>query len=231
MRMSTAAPYSHLLDFLIPGMGIKFLRDGVDSANTVAMNSVNGQESWNYFLLPWSNHILDMDNPILNPLAEKFHEATEYIQAMGLSDMAMWDQYGNQEYPRFPFKLRFEPQLSYSEEYTDGILYQLKKIEEGTTIWKVYGWDAPEDFGGEEHFIGDITTTSRGKKSKYGDDMLFFRHQRSEDDIGFKPEWKEYYPSYKLAPEDGSVSEDECLFHADIPDSTGPGCPFAFLLQ
>ena len=61
--------------------------------------------------------------------------------------------------------------------------------------------------------------------------MLFFRHQRSEDDIGFKPEWKEYYPSYKLAPEDGAVSEDECLFHADIPDSTGPGCPFAFLLQ
>ena len=98
-------------------------------------------------------------------------------------------------------------------------------------MWKVYGWDAPEDLGGEEHFIGDITTTSKGKKSKYGDDMLFFRHQRAEDDIGFKPAWKEFYPSFKLAPEDGAVSDDECLFHADIPDSTGPGCPFAFLLQ
>ena len=79
MRMSTAAPYSHLLNFLVPGMAIKFLRDGTDSANTFAMNSVNGQESWDYFLLPWSNHITDLENTALNPLANKFHEATEYI--------------------------------------------------------------------------------------------------------------------------------------------------------
>ena len=93
--MSTAAPYSHLLNFLVPGMAIKFLRDGVDSANTFAMNSVNGQESWDYFLLPWSNHFADLENPALNPLANKLHEASEYVQAVGLSDMAMWDQYGN----------------------------------------------------------------------------------------------------------------------------------------
>ena len=32
-----------------PGMGLKFLRDGMDSANLVAMYSVDGQESWNFF--------------------------------------------------------------------------------------------------------------------------------------------------------------------------------------
>ena len=38
-------------------MGLKFLRDGVDSANLVAMYSVDGQESWNFFKNDFSNHI------------------------------------------------------------------------------------------------------------------------------------------------------------------------------
>ena len=33
----------------VPGMGLKFLRNGRDSANLVAMNSLQGQESWNFF--------------------------------------------------------------------------------------------------------------------------------------------------------------------------------------
>ena len=40
-----------------PGMGLKFLRDGMDSANLVAMYSVDGQESWNFFKNDFSNHI------------------------------------------------------------------------------------------------------------------------------------------------------------------------------
>ena len=34
---------------LKPGMGLKFLRDGVDSANLVSMYSVDGQDSFNFF--------------------------------------------------------------------------------------------------------------------------------------------------------------------------------------
>ena len=40
-----------------PGMGLKFLRDGMDSANLVAMYSVDGQDSWNFFKNDFSNHI------------------------------------------------------------------------------------------------------------------------------------------------------------------------------
>ena len=40
-----------------PGMGLKFSRDGVHSANLVAMFSVGGQESWNFFKNDFSNHI------------------------------------------------------------------------------------------------------------------------------------------------------------------------------
>ena len=44
-----------------PGMGLKFLRDGMDSANLVAMYSVDGQESWNFFKNDFSNHIPRFD--------------------------------------------------------------------------------------------------------------------------------------------------------------------------
>jgi hypothetical protein len=36
-------------DNFAPGLGLKFLRNGVPSANLVAMFSVDGQKSWNIF--------------------------------------------------------------------------------------------------------------------------------------------------------------------------------------
>lgn len=42
---------------ITPGIGLKFLRDGIDSANLVAMYSVAGQDSWNFFANDFSNHI------------------------------------------------------------------------------------------------------------------------------------------------------------------------------
>ncbi len=44
-------------DNFTPGIALKFLRDGVPSANLVAMKSVNGQDSWNPFKYDFSNHI------------------------------------------------------------------------------------------------------------------------------------------------------------------------------
>ena len=42
VRMSAAAPVDKKTPNLKPGMGVKFLRDGVDSANFVSMFSVDG---------------------------------------------------------------------------------------------------------------------------------------------------------------------------------------------
>jgi hypothetical protein len=56
-RMSLAAePNAKKLN-TTPGIGVKFLRDGMDSADFVAMYSVDGQESWNFFKNQFSNHI------------------------------------------------------------------------------------------------------------------------------------------------------------------------------
>ena len=71
-----------------PGIAIKFLRDGVDSGNMVAMFSVDGQQSWNYFKNNFTNHIPALDSPALVPLGTKFATATKHVAQVGLSDMA-----------------------------------------------------------------------------------------------------------------------------------------------
>ena len=75
----------------------------------VSMFSVDGQDDWNYFANDWSNHVPAGKSVALKPLEMKFHTETEFIQAVGLSDMAAIDQTGAKTTPSFPFKLRFAP--------------------------------------------------------------------------------------------------------------------------
>ena len=72
----------------IPGIALKFLRDGVTSGNLVAMFSVDGQQSWNFFRNNFTNHIPSFQSPALFPLGVKFATASRNIQQVGLSDMA-----------------------------------------------------------------------------------------------------------------------------------------------
>jgi len=84
--------------------GLKFLRDGMDSANLVAMFSVGGQQSWNFFKNNFSNHIPGIS--LSRPLAAKFATATRNIRQVGISD---WGQFGENgveiKKPKFPYRL------------------------------------------------------------------------------------------------------------------------------
>ena len=109
-RLSTAGPVSTSSSFMIPGMGVKLLRDGIDSANFPAMYSVDGQNSLNFFANDFSNHVPDPVNPAFALLGARFDTATHYIQTMGLSNMADFTQEGTYEDNiKFPWKLRFAP--------------------------------------------------------------------------------------------------------------------------
>lgn len=80
---------------LVPSMGLKWLRDGHDSANHVAMFSVDGQPgNWNFFGNDWRNHVQPAKT--LKPLAlsEHFATATKRIEYVGLSEMASYDKKG-----------------------------------------------------------------------------------------------------------------------------------------
>ena len=60
-------------------MGLKFLRDGVDSANLVAMFDIAGQESWNFFKNVLSNHLPEPPED-RRAVMEKFYTATNNIR-------------------------------------------------------------------------------------------------------------------------------------------------------
>ena len=73
-------------------MGLKFLRDGVDSANLVAMFDVAGQESWNFFENIFTAHIPEVSGPLVF-LGAKFYTATNNIRQVRLRRQVieLWD--------------------------------------------------------------------------------------------------------------------------------------------
>ena len=159
-------------------MGLKFLRDGVDSANLVAMLSVDGQASWNFFENDWRNHIPFSDDKTKWPLAQKFATATPWIQTVGLSDYAEYDQTGKRFEPVFPWELRFEPtgKIEFPKEFDKPYTEQLATIPRGKTLFRVYALDKPTELGGTERQIGVLVTDSEMITSNWGDENLFFRH-------------------------------------------------------
>ena len=198
VRLSTGAPVNTYPKNMLPGMGLKFLRDGVDSANFVAFNSVNGQESYNFFEKDWSNHI-PRATGALQAGSIKFLPVSKFILTVGLSDMAKYTQDGTEETDViFPWKLRFEPTGDFnfpSDKYKRTYLEYLKEdIPSGSKLFNVYAWDMPEELGGTESLIAELVTDSKLYTSRWGDNHMRFRHQRMDEDLKYHPEWKPYVP-------------------------------------
>lgn len=82
IRFSSAAEPEENGQPLAPGMGLKFLRDGVDSANLVAMYSVGPlgqQDNWNFFAYDWHNSIPSPEGRGPKKLAGAFSSITDRI--------------------------------------------------------------------------------------------------------------------------------------------------------
>ena len=143
---SAAAPTADSKSPLAPGMGLKFLRDGIDSANLVSMWSVGGQPNdWNFFSNLFFTHIAaaPKERIDLAALFAKFATATDHIQQVGLSDFAMFDQSGSQENLNFPFSLEFAASTDVSGLFptelpgTDPLAYatQMTTIPSDSTLY------------------------------------------------------------------------------------------------
>jgi hypothetical protein len=129
-------------------MGLKFLRDGIDSANLVSMWSITGQPNdWNFFSNTFSTHIAGApkERGDLATLESKFATATDYIQQVGLSEFAMFDEFGWSNLPDLtvPFALEFDASAGVSELFptelkgTDPLFYatQLTTIKRGSPLY------------------------------------------------------------------------------------------------
>ena len=211
-----------------PGFGIKFLRDGMESADTVTMFSFDGQKSFNYFKNRWSIHLNEMVNTCArNTIGKKLAEVSDHIGAMSVKDWAKWDEYGNVEpNPVWPFILEFEPYDVYgwTDAWQSDFTDQLMSITPGTVMFKVFAYSCPVHklSGSRGELIGRVVLTSQITTSLWGDQKLFFRHQRIDDDLEVFPWWKDYLQHWDL----GKLSETGL-----VQPPPAENCPFKFLFD
>lgn len=177
-------------DGFTPGMGVKFLRDGRKSANFVSMWTLDGQpcEERNFFQHDWSNHVDLTDNFGLKLISQKFWQASRCPIKVGLSDMASDADDVPAARGSFPFQLVFKPVISSDCDCTnyDSCLMNLANIPVGTKMFDVEALAYPD---AAAQRIGEITLTSALQRSRWGDEVLFFQHQRMEDDFAIHSEW------------------------------------------
>lgn len=73
---------------------------------------------------------------------------------------------------------------------------QLTTVPANSKVYEVYALDQPKEMGGKETHIGSLVLEGGFVKSKWGDEALFIRHQRSDEDVKLKPEWDRYMAKY-----------------------------------
>lgn len=228
MRISETVRTNPEVPQTSPGFGVKFLRDGMDSADTVSMFSFDGQPSFNYFANRWSIHLNEPLNECSREtIGKKLAETTDHIGAMSVMNWAFHKEDGTpEEEPRWPFILEFEPYDIYGwtdtwqADFTD----QLQTIRPGTVLFKVFAYTCPihKLSGSRGDLIGRIVVTSPITLSLWGDQTLFFKHQRIDDDLEYFPWWKDYLQTWT----NGKMSETPLV----SPPPTEK-CPFAFLFD
>mmetsp|Transcript_30912 Transcript_30912/g.46932 ORF Transcript_30912/g.46932 Transcript_30912/m.46932 type:complete len:351 (-) Transcript_30912:98-1150(-) len=184
----------------VPGLALKFLRNGMYSANVMAMESIDGQESGNFFERDFSNHITEAKLFTRKILERKFARTYAPPGMVGLSDIASFTEQGSpvcqDEEPCdivFPYELILKPNPMLREQFVDaapseeGLEELVSAIPAGTKLYDVYARAEPQDT--DLIPLGTLETTSEFLYSKFGDNELFFRHQRITDDFALRPEW------------------------------------------
>lgn len=182
-------------------MGLKFLRDGVDSANLVSMYSVNGNPKGDhdFFSQIFSNHIGPGTTTATEALSKKFSSATEFITSIGLSDFARYGADGKEvSNPIFPFAINFKPNKAIANNKNSYFIDQLKGVPADSLVYEVWAFDKPEILNGSYIHIGDLVIDGSFTTSKFGDKEFFIRHQKADDDIKLMPGWSKYYARYDL---------------------------------
>ena len=84
----------------------------------------------------------------------------------------------------FPTDLQGDDYLAYMK--------QLPTVPANSILYDVYALDQPKDLGGKETLIGTIQLDGSLISSKWGDENLYFRHERVNDDLKDHADWENY---------------------------------------
>jgi len=214
--------------FSSPSMAVKLLRDGHHSADLVSMFSNDGQDSFNFFKNRLSTHLPIGDNQCFKKtIGKKLAEVTEHVTTMSVMDWGVYNQDGTEEEePVWPFRLDFVGKNNYgwTDEYQQNYKDQFKQIPVGSILYDIYAYESPTHALAEPkgEYIGKLVSTSEVVTSLWGDQKLFFKHGRIEDDLEEMPQWEDYLQPWAL----GTLEETGL----GMPPPK-PSCPFYFLYE
>ena len=195
IRLNVVGPVNENVDApgpkMTPAISLKFLRDGMDSGNVVANQSFRGQESYNFF----ENSVGTIqrgDRSGLDAVHLHFKNASDFLGGVGNSEFASFEQDGTEiSDPVFPFEVIFEPLGDINmpaDTYDETVFEFFAKIESDQVLYRVMAIAEPTEAA--KH-IGNIVLTTDLRTSKWGDENMYFRHTRLDDDIrrSGKLEW------------------------------------------
>lgn len=121
MRISDTVATTPSKAMTVPGHGVKFLRDGMSSANWVAMFAFDGQKSFNFFKNRWTTVLREANNQCARETIMKhLATVTDHVGATSVMEVAEYDEYGVKEaHPHWPYELNVEAYDVYgwSDEY------------------------------------------------------------------------------------------------------------------
>ena len=211
IRLSLATAPS--LEGMTPGVAVKLFRDHKPSANFVAMYKLQGQTSGNFFEHDFSNHVpMPPTNDFaLQQLVKKFTAASTPPNQVGLSDIAKMNVNGNEVNDiQYPYEIILKPGRGLREmgsgmqhRPTADLKITFDRIPVGSVLYDVYARSNPL---ATPVFIGTLKTKSNLMDSSYGDQELFFRHQKMAEDLNGRPEWKSSHC------DDGAKKGSKCPF-------------------
>jgi len=194
IRLGGAQPVT-VSSGVVPGVGIKFLRSKVKSANFVALFSLDPLPNKNYDF--FSHNLTNKIPPATGftvVLAKKFEQASQCPYHVGLSDVCAYNSKGEKASKNvFPYEVKFySPKVRMPNEprTTTDMQKLLTQIKPGTELYRVYAFASPKDKrANKSTFLGSVVTDGPCVNSKFGDERLFFRHQRIEEDWSLRPDW------------------------------------------
>lgn len=175
-RLSLATSPSD--DSYIPGMAVKFLMNDRSSLNIHVMNSLEGQGSnWNFFEKAFSNKIDHAHSFVLKAIEKIFNWTKSPANELFLTELATWDNMGDPvDEVIVPEQIYFVPAESVKHiiipESREDFRVSLERIPMGA-IYELHGV-----YQNKDYLIGQMELESPLLASHYGDEVLFFQHQR-----------------------------------------------------
>mmetsp|Transcript_80958 Transcript_80958/g.127475 ORF Transcript_80958/g.127475 Transcript_80958/m.127475 type:complete len:413 (+) Transcript_80958:111-1349(+) len=193
IRMGSAKAMGNATGNMLPGLGFKFPRSGVPSGNFVALSTSDKPN--NFFESEFSNHVAPPDVTVLR---NKFAQGSGCINMVGLSDLAEWGQNGDHvEVPGFPYEILLKPKATMPDttgntgDNLDALLLEQLSFKAGQPLFDVLAHATPKNknAGIEPTLLGSMSSASDCVRSLFGDQQLFIRHTRMEEDFKWREEW------------------------------------------